>query len=72
VQVGGFGSFSKNYGTAAANLLEAEVVTADGTARIANTCTNADLFWALTSAGSQDLRNLGRALITRCWVAAAL
>ena len=30
VQSGGFGSFSKGFGTAAANLLEAEVVTADG------------------------------------------
>lgn len=41
---GGFGSYSKNFGTAAANLLEAEVVTADGAVRIANACTNADLF----------------------------
>ena len=30
VQSGGFGSFSKRYGMAAASLLEAEVVTADG------------------------------------------
>jgi hypothetical protein len=54
VQAGGFGSFSKNYGTAAANLLEAEVVTADGTARIAKTCTNADLFWALKGGGGSS------------------
>ena len=40
VQSGGFGSFSKNYGTAAASLLEAEVVTADGAVRIANACSN--------------------------------
>jgi FAD/FMN-containing dehydrogenase len=51
VQVGGFGSFSKNYGTAAANLLEAEIVTADGNVRIANACTNPDLFWALKGGG---------------------
>ena len=44
VQSGGFGSFSKHYGTAAAGLLEVEVVTADGQVRIANACTNADLF----------------------------
>jgi FAD/FMN-containing dehydrogenase len=44
---GGFGSYSKNYRTAAASLLEAEVVTADGSVRIANACTNPDLFWAL-------------------------
>jgi FAD/FMN-containing dehydrogenase len=47
IQSGGFGSFSKNYGTAAASLPEAEVVTADGAVRIANACTNPDLFWAL-------------------------
>ncbi|MBV9783891.1 MAG: FAD-dependent oxidoreductase [Acidisphaera sp.] len=51
VQGGGFGSFSKNYGTAAAGLLEAEIVTADGEVRIANACTNADLFWALKGGG---------------------
>ena len=51
IQSGGFGSFSKAFGTAAANLLEAEVVTADGKVRIANTCTNADLFWALKGGG---------------------
>ena len=51
VQSGGFGSFSKRFGTAAANLLEAEVVTADGQIRIANACTNPDLFWALKGGG---------------------
>src|SRR5256885_13194497 len=51
VQSGGFGSFSKNYGMAAAGLLEAEVVTADGVMRIANACTNPDLFWALKGGG---------------------
>ena len=33
IQSGGFGSFSKHYGLAAAGLLEAEVVTADGKVR---------------------------------------
>lgn len=51
VQGGGFGSFSKHYGTAAGSLLEAEVVTADGQIRIANACTNPDLFWALKGGG---------------------
>ena len=51
VQGGGFGSFSKRYGTAAASLIEAEVVTADGQVRIANACTNPDLFWALKGGG---------------------
>ena len=51
VQGGGFGSFSKGYGTAAASLLEAEIVTADGVVRIANPCTNPDLFWAIKGGG---------------------
>ena len=51
VQGGGFGSYSKNYGLAAASLLEAEVVTADGIVRIANACTDPDLFWALKGGG---------------------
>ncbi len=51
VQSGGFGSFSKHYGTAAAGLLEAEVVTADGKVRTANACTSSDLFWALKGGG---------------------
>jgi FAD/FMN-containing dehydrogenase len=48
---GGFGSYSKAYGTAAGSLIEAEVVTADGEVRIANACTNPDLFWALKGGG---------------------
>ena len=51
VQSGGFGSFSKHYGTCAAGLLEAEVVTADGKIRVANACTNPDVFWALKGGG---------------------
>ena len=51
VQSGGFGSFSKNFGTAASSLLEAEVVTADGQVRLANPCTNPDLFWAIKGGG---------------------
>jgi FAD/FMN-containing dehydrogenase len=51
IQSGGFGSFSKHYGTAASGLLEAEVVTADGKILIANACTNPDLFWALKGGG---------------------
>ena len=51
VQGGGFGSFSKNYGIAAASLLQAEIVTADGATRIANSCTNPDLFWAIRGGG---------------------
>ena len=55
IQSGGFGSFSKNFGLAAAGLLEAEVVTADGVARIANAGTNPDLFWGLKGGGGGSL-----------------
>ncbi len=51
VQSGGFGSFSKGFGTAAAGLLEAEIVTADGRVRVVNACTEPDLFWALKGGG---------------------
>src|SRR3984893_2184017 len=51
IQSGGFGSFSKHYGLVAGSLLEAEVVTADGKIRVANACTNPDLFWALKGGG---------------------
>ncbi len=55
IQSGGFGSFSKRYGTAAGSLLEAEVVTADGAIRIANACRNPDLFWGLKGGGGGSL-----------------
>jgi FAD/FMN-containing dehydrogenase len=55
IQSGGFGSFSKRYGSAAGSLLEAEVVTADGAVRIANPCTNADLYWGLKGGGGGSL-----------------
>ncbi len=51
VQGGGFGSFSKGFGTGAASLLEVEIVTADGEVRIANASSNSDLFWALKGGG---------------------
>ena len=51
IQSGGFGSFSKGFGSASSSLLEAQIVTADGRVRLANACTNADLFWALKGGG---------------------
>ena len=51
IQSGGFGSFSKNYGMAAAALLEAEVVTANGEVRVVNACRDPELFWALKGGG---------------------
>lgn len=55
VQSGGFGSHSKRWGTAASNLLEAEVVTADGQVRIANAHMNPELFWGLKGGGGGSL-----------------
>jgi len=51
VQSGGFGSCSQGFGTAAAGLLEAEVVTADGNVRTVNAGTHPDLFWAIKGGG---------------------
>jgi FAD/FMN-containing dehydrogenase len=51
MQGGGFGSWSKKYGIAAASMLEADVVTADGKLVVANACQNQDLFWALRGGG---------------------
>jgi FAD/FMN-containing dehydrogenase len=51
VQGGGFGSHSKAYGTVAASLLEAEIVTADGHVRVVNAVREPDLFWALKGGG---------------------
>ena len=51
VQSGGFGSFSKGFGSAAASLLEAEVVTADGRVRTVNACLDPDLYWAIKGGG---------------------
>ena len=51
IQSGGFGSFSKKFGTATAGLLETEVVTADGEVRVANPCSNPELFWAIKGGG---------------------
>ena len=51
VQGGGFGSFSKRYGTAAGSLIEAEVVTADGEVRVVNRFSDPELLWALKGGG---------------------
>ncbi len=51
ISSGGFGSFSKMYGLAAAGLLEAEIVTADGKVLTVNPYQNSDLFWAIKGGG---------------------
>jgi FAD/FMN-containing dehydrogenase len=55
IQSGGFGSFSKNYGLAAAALLQAEVVTADGVVRVVNECAEPELFWGVKGGGGGSL-----------------
>ncbi|WP_308467300.1 FAD-dependent oxidoreductase [Rathayibacter soli] len=55
IQSGGFGSFSKRYGTAAGSLLEAEVVTADGAIHVVNACQDPELFWGLKGGGGGSL-----------------
>jgi FAD/FMN-containing dehydrogenase len=55
IQSGGFGSFSKKFGMAAAGLLEAEVVAANGAVLIANSCENPDLFWGIKGGGGGSL-----------------
>jgi FAD/FMN-containing dehydrogenase len=51
IQGGGFGIWSRRYGTAAGNMLEAEVVLASGEVVIANAVQHPDLFWALRGGG---------------------
>ena len=55
IQSGGFGSFSKAFGTAAAGLIEAQIVTADGQVRVVNACNHPDLFWGIKGGGGGSL-----------------
>jgi FAD/FMN-containing dehydrogenase len=48
---GGFGSFSRRFGTAAGNVLEMEVVTPAGDVLVVNEVQHPDLFWALRGGG---------------------
>ncbi|KDQ14478.1 hypothetical protein BOTBODRAFT_174674 [Botryobasidium botryosum FD-172 SS1] len=48
---GGHSPLSPQYGLGVDNVLQFNVVTADGKARIANECQNPDLFWALRGGG---------------------
>ena len=60
VHGGGFGSFSKGFGTAAASLLEAEIVTADGVLRTVNDHADPELFWAIKGGGGGSFGVLTR------------
>ncbi|MFP8955444.1 FAD-binding oxidoreductase [Natrialbaceae archaeon A-CW3] len=48
---GGFGYLTRRFGWSVDNLLDVEIVTADGEVRRASRETNADLFWAVRGAG---------------------
>jgi len=50
-QGGGHSSLSPRFGLAADNILEVDVVIANGTLLTANNCTNKDLFWAIRGGG---------------------
>jgi hypothetical protein len=56
---GGFGHFSRRYGTAAGNLLEAEIVTASGEVLVVSESSHPDLFWAIRGGG------FGLGIVTR-------
>lgn len=52
LQTGGFGSYSKYGGMTCASLLEAEIVTADGSIITVNEFQHPDLFWAIKGGGA--------------------
>ncbi|KAI0052753.1 FAD-binding domain-containing protein [Auriscalpium vulgare] len=49
---GGYGFLTGQHGLALDNLVQATIVTADGTARTVNANENADLFWGVRGGGS--------------------
>ena len=51
VQGGGHGALSPSFGLAVDNVLQLEVVTADGTLRVADACQEPDLLFALRGGG---------------------
>ena len=57
---GGFGSFSKRFGTGAGGVLEIEVVTADGQVRVINENQDSDLFWAMRGGGGSTFGIISR------------
>ena len=54
-QGGGHGPLGASFGLGSDNVLEFEVVTADGVPRIASPTQNADLYWGLAGGGAGNL-----------------
>jgi FAD/FMN-containing dehydrogenase len=50
-QGGGFGSYSKRFGSGAGNVLQLDLVTADGQLRTVNAYRDPELYWALKGGG---------------------
>ena len=61
----GFGSFSKRFGSGAANLLQAKVITADGVIRTVNAHRHPDLFFALRGGGPSTFAVLSEITLLR-------
>ncbi|KAI0459092.1 FAD-binding domain-containing protein [Xylaria acuta] len=59
---GGLGPLVPIFGLGVDNLLQVELVTADGEVKIANECQNSDLFWALRGGGGAF------GITTRIWL----
>ena len=62
MQGGGHGANSPLHGLAVDNLLEADVVTADGNLLTVNKCWNTDLFWAIRGGGGGTFGIVTRAV----------
>ncbi|KAM3528890.1 hypothetical protein NHJ13051_002164 [Beauveria bassiana] len=52
IQCGGYGFYSRTYGTLTDRVLSVEIVTPDGSVRTASNDENADLFFAIRGAGT--------------------
>jgi len=51
LQGGGLGPFDRSLGLGVDNVVQFEVVTADGSVKVANACSEPELFWAMRGGG---------------------
>lgn len=68
---GGYGDFSRTYGSLADNMVSASVVLADGSLVVADEDSNPDLFWALRGGGGGTF-GVVTSLTYRTWPAVTL